>query len=74
MILHLTVKTNARQTGVEKRPDGSYRVSVNAPPIEGRANEAVIKALADHFHVPKSAVQILRGLRGKKKIIKIMRL
>ncbi|MBI3540727.1 MAG: DUF167 domain-containing protein [Deltaproteobacteria bacterium] len=72
MILSLTVKTNARKTEVTKQPDGSYKVSVNAPPIEGRANEAIIEALAEHFSVPKSRIQILRGERGKKKVVELV--
>ena len=60
MILSITVKPNAKREGVEKRPDGSYRVAVHAPPVEGKANEAVVEMLADYFSVPKSSVRIHR--------------
>ncbi len=52
--------------------DGSYRVAVNAPAIEGKANEAVIKALADYFSVSKSSVKIVRGTKGKRKVVEII--
>lgn len=52
-------------------PDGSYRVSVAAPPHEGRANEAVIELLSDHFHVPKSTIRIVMGGTGRKKLLEI---
>jgi len=69
MRINLLVKPNSRKEGVEKMPDGSFRVSVRAPAHEGLANEAVIALLADYFKSQKSKIQIVRGLRGKKKII-----
>jgi hypothetical protein len=44
---------------------------VKAPPHEGRANAAVIELLSDHFNVPKSRISIIRGFKGKNKLIEI---
>ncbi len=71
MKINIVVKPLSRRELVERLADGTLRVSVNAPAIEGRANEAVIEALARHFSVPKSAISILRGARGKKKVVEI---
>jgi len=71
MKIEVQVKPNSRKEGVEKTGDHSYKVSVNAPPVEGRANAAVIEMLARYFEVPKSAVTILRGETGKKKLVEI---
>jgi uncharacterized protein (TIGR00251 family) len=71
MKIQVVVKPNAKKEAVEKLPDGSYRVSVNAPPQEGRANEAVIALLAEFFKVPKSLIVILRGHRGRGKLIEV---
>lgn len=71
MILSIVVKPNAKKEQIEEQPDGSYRVSVNVSPIEGRANDAVIRILADHFSVPKSAVRIVRGAHGKRKWVEV---
>ncbi|MFA7255336.1 MAG: DUF167 domain-containing protein [Candidatus Omnitrophota bacterium] len=67
----IKVKTNAKKSSVEQAADGSLRVFVKAPPQEGRANEAVIEALAAHFKVPKSRVAIVGGFKSKQKIIEI---
>ena len=67
----IIVKPNSCQEKVETLSDGSLRVCVNAPPIEGRANEEVIRLLAEHFSVAKSSVTILRGTKGKRKVVKI---
>lgn len=71
MEIQVVVKPNSRRTGVEEVEPGIYRVSVNAPPQEGKANAAVIEALANHFGVPKSRVTILHGQKGRKKRVEI---
>jgi uncharacterized protein YggU (UPF0235/DUF167 family) len=66
MKLQITVKTQLPKAGVEKLPDGTYRVAVNAPPREGQANEAVIEALAEFFGVRKADVRIVLGASGRR--------
>ncbi len=67
----IAVKSNAKKNAVEQVADGSLRVFVKAPPLEGRANEAVIETLAAHFKVPKSRVTIVGGLKSKTKTVRI---
>ena len=71
MKIEVIVKTNARKTLVEPVGPTSFRVFVNAPPQEGRANEAVCEALAEYFNVAKSRVQIVRGHTSKKKLVDV---
>lgn len=67
----ITVKTNAKEDAVREGPAGGLQVRVKAPPQEGRANEAVIRALAKHFSVPKSHIAIVGGFKSKTKIIRV---
>ena len=67
----IKVKTNAKKNAVEEGPGGELRVLVKAPPQEGRANEAVVETLAEHFRVPKSRVAIVGGFKSKNKIVRI---
>ena len=50
---------------------GMYIIYTKAPAIEGRANAAAIKLLAQHFGVSKSQVRLLRGARAKHKVFLI---
>ncbi len=54
---------------------GPYRdgikVKVTAPPIEGKANEALIKFLAKEFKISASSIEILRGHNSREKIMRI---
>ncbi len=45
-----------------------YKVSVKEAPIQGKANEAVIKALAEYFDVAPSRIQLISGQTSKQKI------
>jgi len=47
------------------------KVYLTAPAIEGRANEALIKILAAHFQVRKGDIRIVRGEKGREKIVEI---
>ena len=67
----IAVKTNAKQVKVEETGPGELRVQVKAPPREGRANEAVIEAIAGYFRVPKSRIVILAGHASKRKIVRV---
>lgn len=52
-------------------PDGSYKARLTSPPIDGKANEALVLFLSKHFSVAKSRITIVRGEKSKNKIIEI---
>lgn len=54
-------------------PDGEalLKVHVTAPPAEGEANAAVIQAIAKHFGVAKGRVEIVQGLAGRNKVVRV---
>jgi uncharacterized protein YggU (UPF0235/DUF167 family) len=68
----VTVKPNSRQEGVILRPDGSLLVRVNAPPVDGRANERVIELLSEHLGKPKSSIRLVRGASAKLKVFDVV--
>ncbi len=53
------------------QPDGSYKVDVKAPPVEGKANEAVCKVLAEFFKKPKSSVRVVCGATNSRKVVEV---
>jgi hypothetical protein len=70
MRIQVRVRPNSRTEEVSREGD-SFIVKVKEPPKEGKANQAVIKLLAQHFGVSKSQVRILSGLRSGKKVIEV---
>ena len=48
-----------------------YRMKLTAPPVEGKANKAVIELLAEKLGVPKREIEIVSGKTGRLKTIRI---
>lgn len=71
MKIQVKVKPNAKFEAVEKDANGIYTVRVNAPPVEGKANERVIRLLAEYFKVAPSRVTLLKGRQSKIKILEV---
>lgn len=72
MRIYIKVVPKSSRNKVEKISEEEYKVWVTAPPVDGKANEAVIKLLADYFSVSKSLVKIVGGKSAKTKIIDIL--
>jgi len=72
MKLYVKVKTGARDDFVEQVGLEDYEVRVTARPIEGKANEAVIEALALHFNTAPSNIRLLSGGKSRHKIFEIL--
>ncbi|MEQ8353572.1 MAG: DUF167 domain-containing protein [Leptospiraceae bacterium] len=70
--LRVTVKPNCKTVGVEKTSEDHWVVRVREPATEGKANRAVILAVARELEVPPSAVTIHRGEKGKEKQLRII--
>ena len=78
MLIAVKVKPNSKFEKVEEpktklwedRSD-FYTVYVKEPPIEGRANDAVIRLLADHFGVARSNISLKRGATSKIKYFEV---
>ena len=82
MRIFVKVKTRAKEERVEKfdppSPKGferagepHFEVSITEPPVGGRANEAVLRALAEYFDVSKSQTKIVSGFTSRQKIVEI---
>ncbi len=70
--LTVRVTPRARRTEVaEVLEDGTIRIRVTAPPVEGKANAALIAFLADALEIRKSRVEIVAGEKGLDKIVSI---
>ena len=70
MKIQVKVKPNSRTAEVSQEGD-SFIVKVKEPPKEGKANQAVVKLLAEHFSVSQSQVRILSGFRSRNKVVDV---
>lgn len=65
------VQPRASRSEVAGPYGDAVKIRLTAPPVEGAANEALVAFLADRLDVPKSAVRITRGLRGRTKTVEV---
>jgi uncharacterized protein (TIGR00251 family) len=70
MRVSVLVVPNARKNGVVEEGD-HLKVYVRAPPVKGKANEAVIEVLAEFFGVKKGDIRIISGERSREKVVEI---
>ncbi len=71
LTVSVRVQPNAARNRIVRFQDGVLYVRLAAPPVEGRANEALIKHLSDVLDVAKSSVSIEKGLTAKNKTVAI---
>lgn len=50
----------------------SCKVYLRAKALEGKANEALLRVLGEHFGVPKSRIKIVRGEKSRNKLVEIL--
>jgi uncharacterized protein (TIGR00251 family) len=69
----LTVKVHprARKNAVTGVAGDALKLSITAPPVEGRANEACLAFLAEILEVPRASITIAAGQTGRRKLMRV---
>ncbi|HVW77999.1 MAG TPA: DUF167 domain-containing protein [Alloacidobacterium sp.] len=65
------VQPRARRTALAGVLDGAIKIALAAPPVDGKANEALIRFLAELLGVSRSAVEIVSGDTSRNKVVRI---
>ena len=65
----VNLKPGSSQEKIIQMSEDEYTVFLRAKPHDGEANTALIKMLSKHFHVPKTTIKIIRGLKSRSKTI-----
>jgi hypothetical protein len=70
-LIEIHVVPNAARTGPDGLHDGALRVRLKAPPVEGRANEALVAWLADTLDVRRAEIELVRGHTARRKRLRL---
>ena len=68
----IMVHPRARKNAITGEIGAHRKLSLTAPPVEGRANEACIEFFADLLEVPRSSVTISSGENSGRKVIRVL--
>ena len=71
MRLLIKVKANSKTEGITQEGN-VFIVRVSEPPREGKANQAVIKLLAQQFGISKSKIKIINGFKSRNKLVELL--
>lgn len=71
MKIKVKVHTNSKTKSIGKDTNGVFQVYTSQRPIEGKANEEVIKIIAEYFKIKPNKIFIESGKKSKEKIIEI---
>jgi uncharacterized protein len=70
--IRVKVKPNARVCAFEPMSDGTWVARLKSPPVDGKANEELVRLVAQHFGVARAQVAIRSGASGRMKLVQIV--
>jgi uncharacterized protein (TIGR00251 family) len=71
LVVDVLVQPRAPRAKIGPVVGDRLKVSVSAPPVDGKANEAVVRALAEALGIGRAAVEIVRGETGRRKTVRL---
>lgn len=71
MKISVQIKPNASFNKIKKISDNHFEIFTTAPAKENKANEAVIKMLAEFFDIAPSCIKLVKGAKSKQKVFDI---
>jgi len=69
--LSIRIQPRASKNEAVRQENGSLKIRLTAPPVDGAANEALVKFLAHAFSITRSQVEIVSGHTSRDKIVRI---
>jgi len=69
--MEIVAKPRAKKSGIAGVRGGALEVRLAAPPVDGAANEELVRVLADAFSVSRRQIVIVRGDSSRMKLVRI---
>lgn len=67
VIISLYIQPNASKTEVIGEHNGLLKIKIKAPPVDGKANEEVLRFLSKALNISRSEIEILKGDKSREK-------
>ena len=67
--IEVRVQPGAKRSAILGEYAGAIKIALNAPPVDGKANDALIAFLSRVLHVRKSQISIVRGEKSRSKTV-----
>lgn len=73
VVLQVKVKPRAKVSELTQASDGTWVAKLKSPPVDGKANEELVRLVAEKFQCGKAAVTIKAGASGRTKLVRVER-
>jgi uncharacterized protein len=70
-VLAVRIQPRASKNEIVRREGGGIKIRLTAPPVDGAANEALVRFLADALGIPRSQVEIVSGHTARDKVVRV---
>lgn len=71
MKIFVKAKPNSKEEKIEKIGEFNFLISVKEPPIQGKANKAIIKKISEYLSIPIQKITLISGFSSKNKVFEI---
>ncbi len=71
MRVFVKAKPRAKHASVKRIEENRFEIAVRAAPQDGKANDAILRALAEHLGVARSRIRLIAGASAKQKVFEI---
>ncbi len=71
VVIDVLVAPRASRNRVIAIHDNRLKIQLTAPPVEGQANDALVRFLADELEIPKAQIEIVGGATSKRKTVRL---
>lgn len=71
MKVFIKTKPNSREDRIKQTSENSFEAQIKELPVDGRANQALIRIFAEFLKIPKTRIKIVSGWKSKNKILEI---
>jgi uncharacterized protein len=71
VMLQVKVKPRAKVSELTQAADGTWIAKLKSPPVDGKANEELVRLVAETFQCRKAAVTIKAGASGRTKLVRV---
>jgi uncharacterized protein (TIGR00251 family) len=71
VLIYINLQPKAARNAFVGLHDGHMKVALRAPPVDGKANDALVEFLAQELGIAKSRVILVKGLSQRKKVLRI---
>jgi uncharacterized protein (TIGR00251 family) len=71
LTLSIQAQPGAKKRGITPYGDDALKVRVDAPAVDGRANDALCELIAERLGLPRAAVRVVRGLASRRKLVEV---